>query len=109
MIETVLRIKRAAWAILWTLVSGKPLSTRGTIAVRHSLCVNCPLQALKHGTFRSSCKECGCTINRNRNAFNKLAHPEESCPAGYWGPIVELDTEPKKSLTERILDACCRL
>lgn len=35
----------------------------------------------------NSCLLCGCTIIREANHQNKLAHKDQSCPANKWGPI----------------------
>lgn len=36
----------------------------------------------------NSCLLCGCTVIRDANHKNKLAHKDQSCPANKWGPIV---------------------
>jgi hypothetical protein len=33
------------------------------------------------------CELCGCTIVRENNYMNKLAHKSASCPDNRWGPI----------------------
>lgn len=35
----------------------------------------------------NSCLLCGCTVVRDANHQNKLAHKDQSCPANKWGPI----------------------
>ena len=35
----------------------------------------------------NSCLLCGCTVVRDANHKNKLAHKDQSCPANKWGPI----------------------
>lgn len=35
----------------------------------------------------NSCLLCGCTVIREANHQNKLAHKDQSCPANKWGPI----------------------
>jgi hypothetical protein len=36
----------------------------------------------------NSCLLCGCTVIRDANHQNKLAHKDQKCPADKWGPIV---------------------
>jgi hypothetical protein len=36
----------------------------------------------------SSCLLCGCTVVRDANHKNKLAHRDQKCPADKWGPIM---------------------
>ena len=36
----------------------------------------------------SSCLLCGCTIVREANHKNKLAHKDQKCPVDKWGPIL---------------------
>jgi hypothetical protein len=35
----------------------------------------------------NSCLLCGCTVVRDANHKNKLAHRNQSCPVNKWGPI----------------------
>jgi hypothetical protein len=35
----------------------------------------------------NSCLLCGCTVIRDANHKNKLAHKDQKCPADKWGPI----------------------
>jgi hypothetical protein len=37
----------------------------------------------------NSCLLCGCTVIRDANHQNKLAHKDQKCPADKWGPIVD--------------------
>lgn len=41
----------------------------------------------------NSCLLCGCTVVRDANHKNKLAHKNQSCPANKWGPISESQNE----------------
>jgi len=43
-------------------------------------------QACEHYQ-NDACMLCGCTIVREMNFNNKLAHKNGSCPVGKWGPI----------------------
>ena len=36
----------------------------------------------------NSCLLCGCTVVRDANHQNKLAHRDQKCPADKWGPIM---------------------
>lgn len=38
--------------------------------------------------MNNSCLLCGCTIVREANHKNKLAHRNQTCPANKWGPIL---------------------
>lgn len=39
----------------------------------------------------NSCLLCGCTVIREANHKNKLAHRNQSCPANKWGPISQIE------------------
>ena len=41
----------------------------------------------------NSCLLCGCTVIREANHKNKLAHRNQSCPVNKWGPISESQSE----------------
>lgn len=45
---------------------------------RFEVCKDC-----EHFTGRG-CKLCGCCTNQRKTLFNKLAFPNQSCPAGKW-------------------------
>ena len=102
---------KGLWAILKSIVLRKRLASTGTISVRHMICVNCPLGALKPSLVwedAQKCDVCKCNISRERSHFNKLAHQDQACPAGYWQTVNESNV-PAIPLKERILNACCRM
>lgn len=57
------------------------LCSKEEIDYRMSICQQC-----EH--YRNdACMLCGCTIIREKNFNNKLAHKDKSCPINRWGPI----------------------
>lgn len=54
------------------------LCSEEEIKNRHNICSSC-----EH-YINNSCKQCGCSITRDRNYLNKLASKEESCPISKW-------------------------
>jgi hypothetical protein len=57
------------------------LCSKEQIEERLSICNTCEYFQ------NSSCLLCGCTVIREANHKNKLAHKDQSCPANKWGPI----------------------
>lgn len=66
------RVTTAAKVMASTLVIG--MADEATIEARLAICQTCP-QFVNNG-----CKLCGCTIVRERNLVNKLAHITSVCP-----------------------------
>ncbi len=102
---------KGLWAILKSIVLRKQLASQGTISVRHMICTNCPLGALKDSLVwedAQKCDVCKCNISRKRNHFNKLAHVNQSCPAGYWTALVE-PKEEKVKFWPWLIATCCQM
>jgi hypothetical protein len=57
------------------------LCTDNEIESRLSICRTCEFYQ------DDTCSLCGCHIVREANHMNKLAHKDQACPAGKWGPI----------------------
>ena len=57
------------------------LCSKEEIEHRLSICITCEYFQ------NNSCLLCGCTVIREANHQNKLAHKNQSCPANKWGPI----------------------
>jgi hypothetical protein len=57
------------------------LCSKEQIENRLSICNTCEYFQ------NNSCLLCGCTVIREANHQNKLAHKDQSCPANKWGPI----------------------
>ena len=57
------------------------LCTTEEVDARLAICKSC--QHFKNET----CLLCGCTVVREANFNNKLAHKSASCPINKWGPI----------------------
>lgn len=73
---------RSIWR--W-LIGRQPLLSLPVIELRHDICEACP--ARRRGWWRWFCVACGCTINRRRSIFNKLAHGDQECPVKRWPKI----------------------
>jgi hypothetical protein len=61
--------------------SNDTLCTDEQIQERLNICTSCPHYK------DNMCELCGCTIVRENNYMNKLAHKLSSCPDNRWGPI----------------------
>lgn len=70
-------------AMFWHLMNGMKTRTQEEIAERLAICQDCEYRTGDGETF--NCSMCGCQCSANNDVFlNKLAWPNEVCPAGKW-------------------------
>lgn len=63
------------------LAAGMPRCTDEQVAERFAICQGC-----EHFDGKA-CRQCGCSVVRERKFVSKLSWANESCPVGKWGPV----------------------
>ncbi len=86
MIRSITSFVTSMW--LW-FRGGMSLAPLSIVRLRWGVCRRCYL--MKRGWFRYSCRLCKCTLSIGRHPFNKLAHPCQQCPSGYWTQLMGIE------------------
>lgn len=79
----LLRFKTFLKSLFFHVWRGFPKTTQKEIFDRYSICIDCD----KFNRNKEECSVCGCSINKKRQFFNKLAWADQECPEGKWNKI----------------------
>lgn len=76
----IIKLKTFIKSLLFHVWTGFPKSSIEEIEYRYSICSGCDKFDIKN----NECTICGCSINRKKVFFNKLAWADQECPEKKW-------------------------